>query len=34
MGGIEDKSKAPPPGTTQALILRGIVIMGGIEIKN
>lgn len=34
MGGIEDKSKAPSPDARDALILRGLVIMGGVEIKN
>jgi len=34
MGGIEDKSKSPPPDAKNTLILRGIVLMGGIEIKN
>jgi hypothetical protein len=34
MGGIEDKSKEPPPESRDILILRGLVVMGGIEIKN
>lgn len=34
MGGIEDKSKVPPPEATDTVILRGLVVMGGIEIKN
>lgn len=34
MGGIEDKAKAPPPDARDTLILRGLVVMGGIEIKN
>lgn len=34
MGGIEDSSKAPGPDTRDTLILRGLVVMGGVEIKN
>jgi predicted membrane protein len=34
MGGIEEKSKEPPPDSRDILILRGVVVMGGIEIKN
>ena len=34
MGGIEDSSKAPSPDTRETLILRGLVVMGGVEIKN
>lgn len=34
MGGIEDKAKAAPPESANILILRGLVLMGGVEIKN
>lgn len=34
MGAIEDKSKAQPSGPVQTLVLRGMVVMGGVEIKN
>ena len=34
MGGVDDKAKNPPPETPHVLILRGVVIMGGVEIKN
>jgi predicted membrane protein len=34
MGAIEDKSKAQPAGPVQTLVLRGMVVMGGVEIKN
>ena len=34
MGGLEDQSKVPPPDARDTLILRGLVIMGGVEIKN
>jgi len=34
MGAIEDTSKAPPPDTRNVLIVRGFVMMGGVEIKN
>jgi hypothetical protein len=34
MGAIEDKSKAQPVGPVQTLVLRGMVVMGGVEIKN
>ena len=33
LGGFEDKTRAPQ-GATHRLIIRGIAIMGGIEIKN
>ena len=33
MGGFEDKTR-PPSTTTQRLIVRGFVMMGGIEVKN
>lgn len=34
LGGYEDKTRPPVDATTQRLIVRGIVIMGGVEIKN
>ncbi len=34
LGGLEDRSKTPPPDARDTLILRGLVMMGGIEIKN
>ena len=34
LGGYEDKSRPPRDATTQRLVIRGMVIMGGIEIKN
>jgi hypothetical protein len=34
MGGIDSKIKTPPPDSTQTLVLRGLVLMGGVEIKN
>jgi hypothetical protein len=33
MGGIEDKTKTPPADARDVLILRGLVIMGGVELK-
>ena len=34
LGGIDDKTRTNTSGATQQLILRGIVLMGGIEIGN
>jgi hypothetical protein len=34
MGGIEDKSKTPSPDSRDILFLRGLVLMGGVDIKN
>ena len=34
LGGYEDKTRPPRDATTQRLIVRGMVIMGGVEIKN
>ena len=34
LGGVEDRSKVPPADARDILIIRGLVIMGGIEIKN
>ena len=34
MGGLEDRTKTPPPDTKDTLIVRGLVCMGGIEVRN
>jgi predicted membrane protein len=34
MGGIEDRTKTPPADARHTLILRGVIIMGGVEIKH
>lgn len=34
MGGLEDHTKVPPSDARDTLILRGVVIMGGVELKN
>jgi hypothetical protein len=34
MGALEDKSKPAGPGGRTTLVLKGIVVMGGVEIKN
>lgn len=34
MGGVEDKSRAPQGAASKRLIIRGIVVMGGVVIKN
>ena len=34
MGGVEDKTRAPQGAATKRLIIRGIVVMGGVVIKN
>jgi hypothetical protein len=34
LGGFEDSTRALPGAGNQRLIVRGLVIMGGIEIKN
>ncbi|HWX81441.1 MAG TPA: DUF5668 domain-containing protein [Steroidobacteraceae bacterium] len=34
LGGIDDKTRTNPSGATQQLILRGTVLMGGVEIGN
>jgi hypothetical protein len=34
MGGFEDHTRASQTATTHRLTVRGIVIMGGVEIKN
>ena len=34
LGGVEDKTRAPRTATRQVLVLRGFVIMAGVEIKH
>jgi hypothetical protein len=34
MGGVEDKTRAPQASTLKRLVIRGIVVMGGVSIKN
>ena len=34
MGGVEDKTRAPQPEVGKRLVIRGIVVMGGIAVKN
>ena len=34
LGGVEDKTRQPNVATSQRLVIRGFVIMGGIDIKN
>lgn len=34
MGGVEDKTRAPQGAATKRLVIRGIVVMGGVVIKN
>jgi predicted membrane protein len=34
MGGVEDKTRAPQGAPTKRLTIRGIVVMGGVAIKN
>ena len=34
MGGVEDKTRPPQAATSHHLTLRGVALMGGIEIKN
>lgn len=34
LGGFEDKTRAPQAASTPRLIVRGLAIMGGIEVKN
>ena len=34
LGGFEDKTRPPHEVSTQRLVIRGIVIMGGVEVKN
>jgi hypothetical protein len=34
MGGVEDKTRPPQTATSHRLTLRGMALMGGVEIKN
>ena len=34
MGGVEDKTRAPRPAGAKRLVIRGIVVMGGVVVKN
>jgi hypothetical protein len=34
MGGVEDKTRAPQGAPVKRLVIRGIVVMGGVVIKN
>lgn len=34
MGGVEDKTRAPLGGPLKRLVVRGVVVMGGVSIKN
>jgi predicted membrane protein len=34
MGGVDDRSRAPQTASGKRLVIRGIVIMGGVSIKN
>lgn len=34
LGGFDDKTRPPATASTQRLIVRGFVIMGGVEVKN
>lgn len=34
MGGVEDKTRAPQSGPVKRLVLRGVVVMGGVAIKH
>lgn len=34
MGGVEDKTRAPQPPSAKRLAIRGIVVMGGVSVKN
>jgi predicted membrane protein len=34
LGGLEDQTRVPPADTHDTLIIRGLVVMAGIEIKN
>ena len=34
LGGLEDQSKLPPTDARDTLIIRGLVVMAGVEIKN
>jgi predicted membrane protein len=34
MGGVEDKTESTDPSSSKRLVLRGIVLMGGVSLKN
>lgn len=34
LGSFEDKTMPPPGGSTQRLVVKGLAIMGGVEVKN
>ena len=34
MGGVDDRSKAPAGEARGHLVLKGLIVMGGVEIKN
>jgi hypothetical protein len=34
LGGFDDKTRPPQQESTQRLVIRGFVIMGGVEVKN
>lgn len=34
LGGLEDQTRVPPADTQDTLIIRGLVVMAGVEIKN
>ena len=34
LGGVDDRKAAPPKDESKRLILRGTVLMGGVEVKN
>ena len=34
MGGFEDKTRSAGPGSKQVLVIRGLAIMGGVEVTN
>jgi predicted membrane protein len=34
MGGVEDKTRVPQPASSKRLVIRGLVVMGGVTVKN
>jgi predicted membrane protein len=34
MGGVEDKTHAPHPASAKRVVIRGLVVMGGVVVKN
>ncbi len=34
MGAFEDKTRPPSDGGKKRLVVRGVVLMGGVEVKN